>query len=126
MVPGLGFLQGFVVGCLVLETFVFDEPEIPLAEHFLEVDLWESLLLACQIAADVAGRAESLSQHRLSHYWDASSPEDMVAGLQGSLEGRDQDDVWFNMIGDNSGLLALLDPLLRDGAVEKIGVELDP
>ena len=98
VVLALHLAQDLEVTRLIFGRIVFDVPKLSLCLNRREVELWELLLLLFDAPADIRAVLEGFTEKRLNDTWDLQIWKDQRTGFQGSLQRRNQDDVWLKFL----------------------------
>lgn len=83
---------------LIFRRVVFDVPKLSLCLNRREVKLRELYLLLLYASADIRAMLEGLTEKRLNYTWNLQIRKDQRTSFQGSLQRRNQDDVWLQIL----------------------------
>lgn len=109
-----------VAGVLEVLAEVIHEPQLGVVLHEAEIIIRKLLCLLVDVVADVAGVPEHLGQNGMHLHPHLPLPEDLTASLEGPQVRRHQHHIDLLVPQGCLGLLALLDPLAGDCAVDVV------
>lgn len=94
----LHLTQHLEVTRLIFRRIVLDVPKFSLRLNRREIELWKLKLFLLDAATDIRAVFEGLAEKRLNNTWNLEIWEDQRTCFQCSLQRRNKDDVWFELL----------------------------